>query len=67
MVPKLLLLCCRVVVLLCCCAVEYSLYLRRSPCKVIEGYEEVVKKIEEVGSGSGSTSKDVVIEDCGEL
>jgi ABC-type Fe3+ transport system permease subunit len=34
---------------------------------VIEGYDEVVKKIEEVGSSSGTTSKDVVIEDCGEL
>mmetsp|Transcript_18728 Transcript_18728/g.33894 ORF Transcript_18728/g.33894 Transcript_18728/m.33894 type:complete len:256 (+) Transcript_18728:63-830(+) len=34
--------------------------------KVIEGYE-VVKKIEAVGSGSGTTSKKVVISDCGEL
>lgn len=34
--------------------------------KVIEGYE-VVKKIEEVGSQSGTTSKKVVISDCGEL
>uniref|UniRef100_A0A7S0QYU3 peptidylprolyl isomerase n=1 Tax=Pyramimonas obovata TaxID=1411642 RepID=A0A7S0QYU3_9CHLO len=35
--------------------------------EVVEGYDEVVEKIEEVGSSSGSTSKDVVIEDCGEL
>eukprot|EP00239_Pterosperma_sp_CCMP1384_P004957 CAMPEP_0197844488 /NCGR_PEP_ID=MMETSP1438-20131217/1476_1 /TAXON_ID=1461541 /ORGANISM="Pterosperma sp., Strain CCMP1384" /LENGTH=354 /DNA_ID=CAMNT_0043455299 /DNA_START=81 /DNA_END=1145 /DNA_ORIENTATION=- len=35
--------------------------------EVIEGYDEVVKKIEEVGSGDGATSKDVVIEDCGQL
>ncbi len=34
--------------------------------KVIEGMD-VVKKIEKVGSGSGTPSKKVVIEDCGEL
>merc|ERR1719379_2926824 len=34
--------------------------------KVVEGME-VVKKIEAVGSQSGRTSKQVVIEDCGEL
>lgn len=34
---------------------------------VIEGYEEVVKKVEEVGSGGGETSKPVTIEDCGQL
>lgn len=34
--------------------------------KVVEGYE-VVQKIEGVGSGSGTTSKKVVIADCGEL
>jgi peptidylprolyl isomerase domain and WD repeat-containing protein 1 len=34
--------------------------------KVIEGYE-IVKKIEEVGTGSGRPTKKVVIEDSGEL
>merc|ERR1719230_2454748 len=34
--------------------------------KVIEGYE-VVKKVEGVGSGEGSTSKKVTITGCGEL
>merc|ERR1711959_565817 len=33
--------------------------------KCVEGYD-VVKKIEAVGSGSGSTSKPVVIADCGQ-
>merc|ERR1712032_1104153 len=33
---------------------------------VIDGFD-VVKKIEAVGSKSGSTSKDVVIADCGQL
>merc|ERR1712241_943674 len=33
---------------------------------VVEGMD-VVKKIEAVGSNSGSTSKKVVIEDCGQL
>ncbi|XP_041666449.1 peptidyl-prolyl cis-trans isomerase-like [Cheilinus undulatus] len=35
--------------------------------KVVEGYEEVVKKMEAVGSQSGKTSKPVVIADCGQL
>eukprot|EP00435_Cladocopium_sp_Y103_P039784 s331_g10.t1 len=35
--------------------------------EVLEGYEEVVKKMEAVGQSSGETSKKVVIEDCGEL
>mmetsp|Transcript_78244 Transcript_78244/g.205971 ORF Transcript_78244/g.205971 Transcript_78244/m.205971 type:complete len:279 (-) Transcript_78244:47-883(-) len=35
--------------------------------EVVEGYDEIVKKMEEVGDGSGTTSKKVVIEDCGEL
>ena len=38
---------------------------------VVFGYvtngQDVVKDIEKVGSGSGRTSKSVVIEDCGEL
>ena len=34
--------------------------------KVVEGMD-VVKKIEAVGSRSGKTSEDVVIESCGEL
>ncbi|CAJ1405129.1 unnamed protein product [Effrenium voratum] len=34
--------------------------------EVLEGYE-VVKKMEEVGQSSGTPSKQVVIEDCGEL
>jgi len=34
--------------------------------KVVDGYD-IVKKVEGVGSGSGSTSKKVVIVDCGEL
>ena len=33
---------------------------------VSEGME-VVKQIEKVGSGSGTTSKNVVIADCGQL
>merc|ERR1712083_1138392 len=35
--------------------------------EVPEGYDKVVKPMEEVGSASGSTSKKVVIEDCGVL
>uniref|UniRef100_A0A7S2U3U9 Peptidyl-prolyl cis-trans isomerase n=1 Tax=Lotharella oceanica TaxID=641309 RepID=A0A7S2U3U9_9EUKA len=35
--------------------------------EVLEGYKEVVKKMEAVGSSGGPTSKDVVIEDCGVL
>mmetsp|Transcript_72361 Transcript_72361/g.157861 ORF Transcript_72361/g.157861 Transcript_72361/m.157861 type:complete len:183 (+) Transcript_72361:150-698(+) len=35
--------------------------------EVIEGYDTVVKKMESIGSGSGSTSAEVIIEDCGEL
>merc|ERR1719335_1670189 len=35
--------------------------------KVIKGYDDVVKKIEAVGSGSGATSKPVVIKACGVL
>merc|ERR1712098_219631 len=34
---------------------------------VTDGYEEVIKKIEAVGSQSGKTSKPVVIADCGEI
>eukprot|EP01043_Picozoa_sp_COSAG02_P004973 COSAG02_NODE_132_length_34701_cov_707.955234_9_plen_132_part_00 len=34
--------------------------------KVVEGMD-VVKAVEEVGSGGGETSKPVVIEDCGEV
>jgi len=35
--------------------------------EVLEGYAEVVQKMEEVGQSSGTPSKKVVIEDCGEL
>jgi len=35
--------------------------------EILEGYEEVVKRMEELGSSSGDTSKEVTIEDCGEL
>mmetsp|Transcript_26632 Transcript_26632/g.61240 ORF Transcript_26632/g.61240 Transcript_26632/m.61240 type:complete len:286 (-) Transcript_26632:117-974(-) len=35
--------------------------------EVLEGYDEVVKKMEAVGVSSGTPSKEVVIEDCGEL
>jgi len=35
--------------------------------EVLEGYEEVVKKMEELGSSAGTTSKKVTIEDCGEI
>merc|ERR1719433_64780 len=35
--------------------------------KVLEGYTEIVKKMEEVGTPSGSSSKTVIIEDCGVL
>merc|ERR1711893_76592 len=34
---------------------------------VVEGYNEVLKAVEAVGSDSGKTSKKVVIADCGEL
>jgi len=34
--------------------------------KVVDGYE-FVKKVEEVGSGGGATSKKVVVADCGDL
>lgn len=34
--------------------------------KVVDGYS-VVKEMESVGSGSGTTSSPVVIEDCGEI
>merc|ERR1712151_74288 len=34
--------------------------------EVLEGYSEVVKKMEAVGSSSGTPSKTIVIEDCGE-
>ncbi|NBH31886.1 hypothetical protein D3Z30_13225 [Staphylococcus warneri] len=34
--------------------------------QVVEGYE-IVKEIEKVGSGSGRTSKPVVVADCGQL
>lgn len=34
---------------------------------VVEGYDDVVKKMEAVGSESGKTSKPVVIADCGQL
>merc|ERR1711897_34175 len=35
--------------------------------EVLEGYDEVVKKMEDMGSSSGTVSKKVVIEDCGVL
>ena len=35
--------------------------------KVVEGKDDVVKLMESVGSGSGKTSKPVVIADCGQL
>merc|ERR1719162_2088339 len=35
--------------------------------EVLTGYADVVKKMEEVGVSSGTPSKKVVIEDCGEL
>ena len=35
--------------------------------RVLEGYDEVVMKMEAAGSGSGETSEVVVIKDCGEL
>ncbi|XP_064396532.1 peptidyl-prolyl cis-trans isomerase-like [Halichondria panicea] len=35
--------------------------------KVISGYDEVVKKMEALGSDSGKTSKKVTIADCGQL
>jgi len=34
--------------------------------KVVSGYEDVIKKIEAVGSQNGKTSKKVVIADCGQ-
>jgi len=35
--------------------------------KAVDGYDDVVKKIEKVGSGSGKCSKEVKIADCGQL
>mmetsp|Transcript_26044 Transcript_26044/g.56519 ORF Transcript_26044/g.56519 Transcript_26044/m.56519 type:complete len:184 (+) Transcript_26044:124-675(+) len=35
--------------------------------EVVEGYQEVVKKMEAAGSGSGTTSGEVKIVECGEL
>lgn len=35
--------------------------------EVLEGYEEVVKQMEAVGSSSGTPSKPLIIVDCGEL
>eukprot|EP00933_Yihiella_yeosuensis_P052817 TRINITY_DN5093_c2_g1_i1.p1 TRINITY_DN5093_c2_g1~~TRINITY_DN5093_c2_g1_i1.p1 ORF type:complete len:280 (-),score=71.27 TRINITY_DN5093_c2_g1_i1:176-1015(-) len=35
--------------------------------EVLEGYKEVVKKMEDIGQSSGDTTKKVVIEDCGTL
>merc|ERR1711920_1162679 len=35
--------------------------------EVLEGYEEVVKKMEGCGSYKGEVSEDVIIEDCGVL
>jgi peptidylprolyl isomerase len=35
--------------------------------EVLEGYAEVVKKMEDVGSSAGTPSKPVLIEDCGVL
>ena len=35
--------------------------------EVIEGYDEVVKKMEALGSQSGKTEKDITIADCGVL
>jgi len=35
--------------------------------EVLEGYADVVKKMEAVGSSGGTPSKEVVIADCGEL
>lgn len=34
---------------------------------VVEGYDEVVKAMERVGSDSGKTSAKVIIADCGQL
>jgi peptidylprolyl isomerase len=35
--------------------------------EVVEGYEEVVKKMEALGSMQGKTEKDLTIADCGVL
>jgi cyclophilin family peptidyl-prolyl cis-trans isomerase len=35
--------------------------------EVVEGYEDVVKKMEALGSAGGKTSADVTIADCGAL
>merc|ERR1711865_487574 len=35
--------------------------------EVLEGYDDVVAKLEALGSSSGTTSKKVVVEDCGVL
>jgi peptidylprolyl isomerase len=35
--------------------------------EVVEGYEEVVKKMEEMGSMQGKTENDLTIADCGVL
>jgi cyclophilin family peptidyl-prolyl cis-trans isomerase len=43
------------------CALAHTL-----PMRVYQGYD-VVKKLEKVGSGGGTPSKEVLIADCGEL
>lgn len=35
--------------------------------KVTEGFDDVIKGIETVGSPNGNTSKTVTIRDCGEI
>jgi len=39
----------------------------RGGAGVWQGYDTVVKKMEAVGSGGGTPSKEVLIDDCGEL
>ncbi|KAL0334622.1 UNVERIFIED_CONTAM: Peptidyl-prolyl cis-trans isomerase 1 [Sesamum radiatum] len=41
-------------------------FVKKHTGPVVEGYD-VVKAIEKVGSGSGRTSKPVVVADCGQL
>ena len=35
--------------------------------KVVEGLDDIVKKMESYGSDSGKTSKKITIADCGQL
>lgn len=49
-------------IILCYCSTKFNAYISN----VVQG-EDVVKRVEAVGSNSGATSKKVTIADSGEL